>query len=72
MNKRIKKIMLRRKIVEIVSVVLLIVSFLFILGTIGACECDLISIKRMLLQFIIGFIVSGIGFGGLHILNITE
>ena len=45
--------------------ILMIVGFVFLLGTVGAADCEQISLTELLIKSIAGFILIGGGYIGL-------
>ena len=45
--------------------ILMIVGFVFLLGTVGAADCEQISLTELLIRSIAGFILIGGGYIGL-------
>ena len=57
---------MKRKIFAIITVI----SILFLLGTLGAADCEQINIRTLLIRSTIGLIVMGGGVIGLSMYNV--
>ena len=54
-----------RKMKKRIFAILMIVGFVFLLGTVGAADCEQISLTELLIKSIAGFILIGGGYIGL-------
>lgn len=54
-----------RKMKKRIFAILMIVGFVFLLGTVGAADCEQISLTELLIRSIAGFILIGGGYIGL-------
>ena len=56
-----------RKMKKIIFAIITVFSFVFLLGSIGAADCEMIGIKELLIRNIIGLFIFGGGVIGISL-----
>jgi len=73
-NRRTKKqkIIIRRRIIEIISGISWFVGFGLIIGTAGASDCDMIEMNQIIVRGVIGTAILLVGCFGAWLLDETR
>lgn len=73
-NKRTRKhkIVIRRRVIGILSTIFCFIGFGIVIGTAGASDCDMIGMREIIIRGIIGTMIFSIGCFGAWLLDETK